>query len=188
MGRLISAVILREMAKTDKNILLEEEGILTPSAIDLAKELGITITKGRQEIVSHKVVGQSAGNLVKQRTDLLDRRVTHVKGESVVIQPFHEAPQGQKIGMVDVISAREANLCCGFMTFDHARLPWYLNYDEADYVIEGDFVLEVEGQAFRAKAGDVIYIPKGSNVVFSSPTFCKVFYTTYPANWSDFCK
>ncbi|WP_242832481.1 cupin domain-containing protein [Desulfosporosinus orientis] len=56
-----------------------------------------------------------------------------------------------------------------------------------DYVIEGDFVLEVAGQTFRAKAGDVVYIPKGSQVVFSSPNFCKVFYYTYPANWADFC-
>ncbi|MHB8075487.1 cupin domain-containing protein, partial [Desulfosporosinus fructosivorans] len=75
-----------------------------------------------------------------------------------------------------------------FMTFDHSRLPWFLNYDEVDYIIEGDFVLEVEGQVFRAVAGEVIYIPKGSEVVFSSPTFCKVFYATYPANWAEFCE
>jgi len=74
------------------------------------------------------------------------------------------------------------------MTFDHAKLPWLLNYDEVDYVIEGEFVLEVEGKVFRAKAGDVVYIPKGSQVIFSSPTFCKVFYATYPANWADFCE
>jgi len=87
-----------------------------------------------------------------------------------------------------VIDSRVGNLACGFMTFDHSRLPWLLNYDEVDYIIEGDFVLEVEGKVFHAKAGDVVYIPKGSQVVFSSPTFCKVFYATYPANWADFCE
>ena len=112
-------------------------------------------------------------------------KATHVMGKNVVIQPFPEAPQGQKVGLVDVIDARVGNLASGFMTFDHARLPWLLNYDEVDYVIDGDFVLEVEGKVFRAVAGDVLYIPKGSQVVFSSPTFCKVFYATYPANWAD---
>ena len=222
MGRFISAAVLREMAKMDKNIFLEENSVLTPSAKDLAKELGITITKGRQVIISQSVIGQSAGPSAHafnerpeaaevigigsdtQNTDLKkavqkimsevlkpaceNPKATHVVGKNVVIQPFLEAPPGQKVGLVDVIDARVGNLASGFMTFDHARLPWLLNYDEVDYIIEGEFVLEVEGQVFRAVAGDVVYIPKGSKVVFSSPTFCKVFYATYPANWADFCE
>lgn len=223
MGRFISAAVLREMAKVDKDIFLEENSVLTPSAKDLAKELGITITKGRQDIVTQRVVGQSAGHSVNQQYEVKETKVltgittdavnsdeelkktvqkilsevlkpacenpkaTHVVGKNVVIQPFLEAPPGQKVGLVDVIDARVGNLASGFMTFDHARLPWFLNYDEVDYVIEGEFVLEVEGKVFRAVAGDVVYIPKGSQVVFSSPTFCKVFYATYPANWADFC-
>ncbi len=219
MGRFISATVLREMSKTDKDIILEENSILTPSAKDLAKELGITITKGRYEIVSQNVNGQSAGQPVNhqneqqvtsgdiwsdtENADLKkavqkimsevlkpaceNPKAMHVVGKNVVIQPFLEAPSGQKVGLVDVIDARVGNMASGFMTFDHSRLPWFLNYDEVDYIIEGDFVLEVEGKVFRAVAGDVVYIPKGSNVVFSSPTFCKVFYATYPANWADFC-
>jgi ethanolamine utilization protein EutQ len=223
MGRFISAAVLRDMAKQDKHIVLNEDSVLTPSAKDLAKELGITITKGRQEIVSQRIIGQAPASLSVMPTQTVPidppspgdgepiilnsdlkktvqkiveevlkpacehPRPTHVKGETVVIQPFLEAPPGQKVGLIDVISSREGNLCSGFMTFDHSKLPWFLNYDEVDYVIEGDFVLEVEDKIFCAKAGDVVYIPKGSRVVFSSPTFCKVFYATYPANWSDFC-
>lgn len=220
MGRFISESVLRDMAKVDKNIILEENSVLTPSAKDLAKELGITITKGRQEIVSQNVIGQSAGqptnhlnerhvtsgvigadtqndDLKKTVQKILNEvlkpacespKATHVVGKNVVIQPFLEAPPGQKVGLVDVIDARVGNLASGFMTFDHSRLPWFLNYDEVDYVIEGEFVLEVEGKVFHAVAGDVLYIPKGSKVVFSSPTFCKVFYATYPANWAEFCE
>ncbi|AFQ43727.1 cupin domain-containing protein [Desulfosporosinus meridiei] len=222
MGRFISAAVLRDMAKLGKNIVLEEDSVLTPSAKDLAKELGITISKGREEIIGHNVVGQAGVQLINSEsgvkavsvssgtevtntkdTDLkkavqkilgevlkpacANPKATHVKGETVVIQPFPEAPPGQKVGLVDVIDSRVGNLASGFMTFDHSRLPWFLNYDEVDYVIEGEFVLEVGGQVFRAKAGDVLYIPKGSQVVFSSPTFCKVFYCTYPANWAEFC-
>ena len=223
MGRFISAAVLRELAKSDKTIVLEEDSVLTPSARDLAKELGLTISKGRHEIVSHNGVGQSVGQRVNPQSKLQEVNVftgnapetgsqndelkkavqailgevlkpacanpkaTHVKGETVVIQPFLEAPPGQKVGLVDVIDSRVGNLASGFMTFDHSRLPWFLNYDEVDYVIEGEFVLEVEGQVFRAKPGDVVYIPKGSQVVFSSPSFCKVFYATYPANWADYC-
>lgn len=214
MGRFISAAVLREMAKVDKTIVLDEDSVLTPSAKDLAKELGISICKGKEEIVGRparqtntpqqdvkptpgptepvilnddlkKAVQKILGEVLKPACE--NPRATHVKGETVVIQPFPEAPPGQKVGLVDVITAREGNLCSGFMTFDHSSLPWFLNYDEVDYIIEGEFVLEVEGKVFRAKAGDVVYIPKGSQVVFSSPTFCKVFYATYPANWADLC-
>ncbi|SDI48134.1 cupin domain-containing protein [Desulfosporosinus hippei] len=212
MGRFISAAVLRDMAKLGKNIVLEEDSVLTPSAKDLAKELGITISKGREEIISRNVVGQAGVQLINSQSRTTDTKdadlkqavqkilgevlkpacanpkATHVKGETVVIQPFPEAPPGQKVGLVDVIDSRVGNLASGFMTFDHSQLPWFLNYDEVDYVIEGEFVLEVEGQVFRAKPGDVVYIPKGSQVVFSSPTFCKVFYCTYPANWADFCE
>jgi len=220
MGRFISAAVLRDMAKMDKDIFLEEDSVLTPSAKDLAKELGITITKGRQEIVSQSVSGQAAGKAANQQNECPETsgeigtdtqnadlkktvqrilnevlkpacenpKATHVVGKNVVIQPFLEVPPGQKVGLVDVIDARIGNMASGFMTFEHSRLPWFLNYDEVDYIIEGDFVLEVEGKVFRAVAGDVVYIPKGSQVVFSSPTFCKVFYATYPANWADFCE
>lgn len=207
MGRFISAAVLRDMAKAGKHIVLEEDSVLTPSAKDLAKELGITIIKGREEITSHNVkavsVSSGTAKVENQNEDLKkavqkilgevlkpaceNPKATHVKGETVVIQPFLEAPPGQKVGLVDVIDSRVGNLASGFMTFDHSQLPWFLNYDEVDYVIEGEFVLEVAGQVFRAKPGDVVYIPKGSQVVFSSPTFCKVFYCTYPANWADFC-
>lgn len=207
MGHFISAVVLREMAKQDKNVVLPEDSILTPSAKDLAKELGITITKGRQQIVSPST-GKSQLNNANTQVDLNEDlkktvqkilgdalkpacenpQVTHVNGAGVKILPFEQAPSGQKIGLTDVITSRVGNLCAGFMTFEHSKLPWLLNYDEVDYIIEGDFVLEVEDRIFRAKAGDVVYIPKGSQVVFSSPSFCKVFYVTYPANWADFCE
>ena len=214
MGRFISATVLREMAKIEKDIFLEADSVLTPSANDLAKELGITITKfvrddarsSKGEVKNLEIEHQASDleHRMSQKDDLKitvqkilsevlkpaceNPKATHVVGENVVIQPFLEAPPGQKVGLVDVIDARVGNLASGFMTFDHSRLPWFLNYDEVDYVIEGDFVLEVEGQVFRAVAGDVVYIPKGSKVVFSSPTFCKVFYATYPANWADFCE
>lgn len=219
MGRFISVAVLRELAKQGKEIELEQNCVLTPSAKDLVKELGLTITHGtlvlsssENKLKSRKAlcpgsqlapsapavqVQTGADQDLKKRvqkimTEFLkpacpNPQALHVRGDQVTIQPFDQAPAGQRIGLTDVVTAKEGNLCAGFMTFDHAELPWFLNYDEADYIIEGDFLLQVGDKVFRAKAGDVVYIPKGSQVVFSSPTFCKVFYVTYPANWADFC-
>ncbi|MDF3000945.1 MAG: ethanolamine utilization protein [Bacillota bacterium] len=106
-----------------------------------------------------------------------------IEGDKVVMEPFSEAPAGQKIGMTDVITEREGNLGAGFMTFDHSELPWTLSYDEVDYVVEGEFTIKTGGRLYTMKPGDVFHIPKGTSVVFGSPNFCKVFYVVYPANW-----
>jgi ethanolamine utilization protein EutQ len=90
-----------------------------------------------------------------------------------------------EIGLANVITSRDANLAAGFMTFNRSELPWEMNYDEVNYVIEGDYVLTVDNQVFRARPGDVLYIPRGARVVFSAPGFAKVFYAAYPANWDE---
>ncbi|KJS47403.1 MAG: ethanolamine utilization protein, partial [Peptococcaceae bacterium BRH_c23] len=76
MGRFISAAVLRDLAKLDKNVVLEEDSVLTPSAKDLAKELGITISKGRQEIVSRSVVSQSTEPLANQKSSVKEVSVS----------------------------------------------------------------------------------------------------------------
>ena len=235
MGRFVSAAVIRELAKQGTHIVLEQDSVLTPSAKDLVKELGVTITRGNQVLaasgdkvitVDQRITFQTLmpsassptynpinqnqvfsevpnptevqdSELKKKVQSILEEalkpacpnpKAMHIRGDKVIIQPFDQAPTGQRIGLTDVITSKEGNLCAGFMTFDHSELPWFLNYDEADYIIEGDFMLKVGDQIFRAKAGDVVYIPKGSQVVFSSPTYCKVFYVTYPANWADYCE
>ena len=110
-------------------------------------------------------------------------RVMKIEGDKVVMEPFSEAPAGQKIGMTDVITEREGNLGAGFMTFEKSELPWTLSYDEVDYVVEGEFTIKTGGKLYTMKPGDVFHIPKGTSLVFGSPSFCKVFYVVYPANW-----
>lgn len=115
-------------------------------------------------------------------------RATHVQGAGVEVPPFYTGQHDQKIGLANVITSQEANLAAGFMTFDHSELPWHMSYDEVNYVIEGEYVLKIDDKVFKAQPGDVIYIPKGTNVVFSSPSYAKVFYVTYPANWDELSK
>lgn len=110
-------------------------------------------------------------------------KVMKVEGDKVVMEPFAEAPAGQKVCLTDVITEREGSLGAGFMTFENAELPWTLEYDEVDYVVEGEFTIKTGGKLYEMKQGDVFHIPKGTSVVFGSPSFGKVFYSVYPANW-----
>lgn len=154
-------------------------GLIESEADDNAKEN--VIDSGRAEI--KELVTKVLAEYLKPAC--ADPKVTYVKGKDVVISKFEQAPPGQKVGLVDVITSHEGNLGAGFMTYDRSKLPWYLTYDEVDYVLEGEFHLEVNNQVIKAGPGDVIYIPKNSQVVFSSPSYAKVFYVTYPSNWSE---
>ncbi|HWR07810.1 cupin domain-containing protein [Sporomusa sp.] len=209
MKKLISATILRQMAEHGKQVIIPTQSVLTPSAQDLAKELGVQIVReNSKEILGEsnqaEIISNSEGKpaapaesleteVRKVLSELLkpacaNPKVTQVKGATVVLEPFDQATAGQNIKLKDVITAREGNLAAGFMAFDGSELPWNLTYDEVDYVVEGTFTVATGGKVYTCVAGDVLYIPKDTQVVFGSPQQAKVFYVTYPANWSDMNK
>lgn len=222
MGKTVNANTLREYIATSscgKDVYLPEDSVLTPSAKDLAKEMGLNICRGSVQVASFgaqqtptalagktEAAPAAAATCCSQTTadgDLeamvrktiadcmkpacANPHAVHFKAANLVHQDFDKAPPGQKVTMTDVITARDSNLAAGFMKYDHSQLPWHVTYDEIDFVLEGEFVLKVDDQVFHAGPGDVLYIPKDSQVVFSSPTTCTVFYAIYPANWEELC-
>lgn len=207
--KLITEGMLREMiAQTQsKEIVLEPGSRLTPSAKDLAAALGITIIQECDRIItreSRRFAGQqpeqgprtewSEEDIEKIVKLVLERletkacpnpKAAHVKASEVKYRRFDPDNPALKMEIAEAITWREANLAAGFMTFNNCELEWDMSYDEINYVIEGDYVLKVDGKVIKAGPGDVIYLPKGAHVVFSSPGFARVFYVTYPANWEE---
>jgi ethanolamine utilization protein EutQ len=199
MAKLISAAELRELAGDSKQVVVSAGAILTPSAYDLAKEMNLAIIRqsagaaqpaGRQDARPDPCAGE-VQEIVRRVLEKMTKpacanpRLTHVRAAEIVLDPFDQAPPGQKVKLKDVITPREANLGAGFMEFDHSEFPWHLTYDEVDYVVAGTFTLQSGGVTYPCQAGDVVYIPKDTKVVFGSPTQARVFYVTYPANWAD---
>jgi hypothetical protein len=82
------------------------------------------------------------------------------------------------IHVTDVITAANGSpLAAGFMTWGQGSFPWTLNYDEIDFVIDGQLEVRLGNQVILGNPGDVNYIPKGSNIFFGSPTRPKCFMT-----------
>lgn len=214
MKKLISATDLRQMAEPGKPLIIPPLSILTPAAQDLARELNLEVIREKSMTQILKKTNQceetelfdkangseksqnqfDCGTIEEKVRQVLSQilkpacsnpKVSQVKGANVILEPFEQAPPGQDIKLKDVITAREANLAAGFMSFDHASFPWHLTYDEIDYVVEGTFTVETGGTVYTCAAGDVFYIPKDTKVIFGSPDQAKVFYVTYPANWAE---
>ena len=211
MAKSISAQTLREMAAGQSHLDIPRECVLTPGAIDWAKENGLTLNWG--EVAKYEqfrpqpegpacqvkpAVQQAAGDftdlkkMVKATIDSILRSggrrdiPQHVKAADIPDTPLPTGNPTDKITLQDAVSASNANLCAGIMSFDHCTLPWYCGYDEVAYVLEGDYHLQVEQEKFVGRPGDVLYLPANTHVVFGSPqAYSKVFYVTHPANWAD---
>lgn len=108
-----------------------------------------------------------------------------VRGSSVKMDVFDTGNPNNKVFYQELISKDDASMSAGFLTIEKSSFEWELCYEEIDYVIEGTLVVEINGKTFTAYAGDVLFVPSGSKVVWSSPDKTRVFYTTYPANWAD---
>ncbi len=108
-----------------------------------------------------------------------------VKGGSVRMDEFDTGNPNAKVSYQELVHKEESQMSAGFLVIDNSSFEWGLTYDEIDYVIEGTVVVTIDGKPYTAKAGDVLFVPKGSNVVWGSPDKARIFYTTYPANWPD---
>lgn len=108
-----------------------------------------------------------------------------IDGGSVKFGRFDGA-EPHCIGLTDLVTEQDgSSMAAGFMQWENAFFPWTLNYDEVDMVLEGELHVRHEGETMIAKAGDVMFIPKGSSIEFGTPSTVRFLYVAWPANWQS---
>ena len=84
----------------------------------------------------------------------------------------------------DLFSLKQSpRLGAGLMEMTDSDFPWHLSYDEIDYVISGRLDIVFRDHVVSAGPGEVILIPKGSDIRFSCKGHVRFLYVTYPADW-----
>lgn len=182
MGQFFTGADIRRLAKTQgcRYLLLAPEDRITSEAMDIARSLGVRIH--REGDLSG---GQSLPPLISRHTRSRSP-VTLVKADSVHLKPFavDVGRPEMDIILADVITgAHGSPMAAGFMTWKKGSFPWTLDYDEIDFVIDGQLEIRMGSQVVIGNPGDVIHIPRGSDIFFGSPNFARVFYVTFPADW-----
>lgn len=209
MAKLITAKDILQCYQEGQAVCCLEPGkIVTPAARDEAKKYGIcfqegakncppsTSQKGLDRITSEELLALLQKMLQTNEEEPAKetppyRCVSHknglkvVKGATVRMDDFDTGTPGAKVGFQELVSQHESKMSAGFLTIDHSTFAWKLPYEEIDYVISGTVSVEIDGQTFVGRAGDVLFVPAGSDVVWGSPDNAKIFYTTYPSNWAD---
>lgn len=144
------------------------------------------ITSQMIEEIVKKVIAEQMGAAQDANRHVDPSGIMSVKAGNIVAEPFDTGKPGDVVKLTDLFSLSESpRLGAGVMELDHTTFDWTLNYDEVDYVIEGTLEIIIDGRKVVGKPGDVILIPKGSKIQFSTPDFTRFLYVVYPANWAD---
>ena len=93
---------------------------------------------------------------------------------------------GDKVYTRDLFTLEQSpRLGVGIMEMTDTTFPWTLNYDEMDYVVEGRLDILCNGRHVSAGPGELIHIPKGSEIRFSVTGHARFLYFVYPADWQN---
>ena len=139
-----------------------------------------TIEKLVRQVLNEKIDGSNLNNSCPIKSVSLPS--IHV-GETDRLDTGYSF---DKVYTKDVFSLEESpRLGCGIMEMTNSTFDWTLNYDEIDYVIEGQLDIIYKDKKFSASKGEIILIPKGSKISFSVGGYARFMYVTYPADWEN---
>lgn len=118
-----------------------------------------------------------------------DHGVKKISLPTETVSEAHRLDTGRpedRVYTKDLLTLSESpRLGVGLMVMDRTTFPWTLNYDEVDYVIEGNLEILIGSDKVSAGPGEVLFIPKGSSIRFSVPDHARFLYVTYPADWQN---
>ncbi|WP_395334680.1 cupin domain-containing protein [Novosphingobium sp. BL-8H] len=106
-----------------------------------------------------------------------------IRQESVTLNDRGGPPGTAFVGRA-IDGSISSTMGAGFGRFDGSAIEWTLLYDEVIYVISGTFTVEVDGEVHAAEAGDVMWIPAGTSVIYGGQA-AHIFYAVQPGNWAE---
>ena len=130
-----------------------------------------------EEIIRQVLMEQLVGGVQAVRVPALTvteahRMDTGNPGDRVYTRDLFTLEQSPRLGV-------------GIMEMTDTTFPWTLNYDEMDYVVEGRLDILCNGRHVSAGPGELIHIPKGSEIQFSVTGRARFLYFVYPADWQN---
>jgi ethanolamine utilization protein EutQ len=91
----------------------------------------------------------------------------------------------QQTAIARLINAELSHtLGAGIERLERTRLAWTVTYDEVLFIREGELRVESGGRTYLCRAGDIVWIPNGTTLIYDAPEACEYFYALYPVDWA----
>jgi ethanolamine utilization cobalamin adenosyltransferase len=176
--RVITAADVQSAAADGRAVLpVHPADLVTALARDEAVRLELRLIED-----PHAGNGRTTSPVVPARP-----RAHHVAADTVRLEPFafDVGHAEMDVRTTDVVTdAAGSPMAAGFMSLRQGAFPWSLTYDEIDYVIEGELHIGTPDGTLIGHPGDVLYLPRGIDITFGTPTWARFLYVTYPARWA----
>lgn len=173
--------VLRLAASGGTELVVAPGDIVTPLARDVAAERGVRV------VVRAPAPGPTGAPASGSRRTSPRAPLRHVPGANVMPLdpfPFDIGRPEMDVRLADVVTAAHGlPMAAGMMTLRAGEFGWTLDYDEIEYVVEGELHIVCGAQRVIGRPGDVIAVPKGSEITFGTPSWARFLYVTYPADW-----
>jgi ethanolamine utilization protein EutQ len=91
----------------------------------------------------------------------------------------------QQTAITRLINAElSSTMGAGIERLEKTRLEWTVTYDEVLFIREGELSVVSGGKTHRCRAGDIVWIPNGTTLIYDAPEACEYFYALYPVDWA----
>jgi ethanolamine utilization protein EutQ len=105
--------------------------------------------------------------------------VKHFRISDLDLTPTADGPT---LPVVNAGYSRE--LGAGIGVFENCAVPWTVGYDEVLFIKDGVLSLTVGERTFRAGPGDILWIPKGTALIYEAGERVTFFYAVHPVGAS----
>lgn len=179
--RVVTADDVLRLARSGATELVVAPGDrITPLARDVARDTGVRIVHGD---TADRPVGPGTP---PGPTSPRLRHVADVARLPLDPFPFPGPPESMDVRTTDVVtSAHGMPMAAGVMSLREGSFRWTLDYDEIEYVLEGELHITRGDERVVGRPGDVIAVPRGSAITFGTPSWARFLYVTYPADWGS---
>ena len=166
---------IREVVLSQLGSSTVPEDVLTQLICKVANEQKQSNCCGTEGVGTHQAMFTTAAGIKR------------IKGDQVPMGIMDAVGREKQIGIADIVGAADSNspMAAGYMGWKNCFFPWTLNYDEINVVLEGELHIRCGGETSIARAGDVLFIPKGSSIEFGTPSSVRFVFVSYPANWQE---
>ena len=101
--------------------------------------------------------------------------VCFIKGNMIPGELSGPIPVEEKVMVMDAFRCSDdSTLAGGYMEWSKASFNRIVDHNEINIVIDGELHLTVDGRTSVVEQGDMVYLPQGTEVVYSAPERVKL--------------
>jgi ethanolamine utilization protein EutQ len=124
----------------------------------------------RQVATAHLSNSQTPGKHNPDQVVTQTGGVCFVKGNMIPGELTGPIPVEEKVMVADAFKCSpDSTLAGGYMEWSKASFNRTVDNNEINIVIDGELNLSVDGQTSVVEQGDMVYLPRGTQVTYSAP-------------------